>query len=59
MDDVDMLTLVIQEMSKEFPTLMETLVHERDQLVSFAFIYVMKSSLMSNDDFISLNCVFS
>lgn len=33
MDDVDMLTLVIQEMSKEFPTLMETLVHERDQLV--------------------------
>ena len=35
MDDVDMLTLVIQEMSKEFPTLMETLVHERDQLVFF------------------------
>lgn len=33
MDDVDMLTLVIQEMSKEFPTLMETLVHERDKLV--------------------------
>ncbi|KAK3404507.1 hypothetical protein EUGRSUZ_K00810 [Eucalyptus grandis] len=31
LDDVDMLTLVIQEMSKEFPTLMETLVHERDQ----------------------------
>nr|KYP35487.1 TraB domain-containing protein [Cajanus cajan] len=31
MDDSDMLTLVIQEMSKEFPTLMETLVHERDQ----------------------------
>ncbi|GLT25921.1 hypothetical protein SLA2020_010190 [Shorea laevis] len=28
MDDVDMLTLVIQEMSKEFLTLMETLVHE-------------------------------
>lgn len=33
MDDVDMLTLVIQEMSKKFPTLMDTLVHERDQLV--------------------------
>ncbi|WMV59763.1 hypothetical protein MTR67_053148 [Solanum verrucosum] len=33
MDDVDMLTLVIQEMSKQFPTLMDTLVHERDQLV--------------------------
>ncbi|XP_019248086.1 PREDICTED: traB domain-containing protein isoform X2 [Nicotiana attenuata] len=30
MDDVDMLTLVIQEMSKKFPTLMDTLVHERD-----------------------------
>jgi pheromone shutdown protein TraB len=35
MDDVDMLTLVIQEMSKQFPTLMDTLVHERDQLVVF------------------------
>ncbi|CAN1220312.1 TraB domain-containing protein [Linum perenne] len=34
MDDVDMLTLVIQEMSKEYPTLMETLVHERDQYMS-------------------------
>ncbi|KAK4577324.1 hypothetical protein RGQ29_027729 [Quercus rubra] len=32
MDDVDVLTLVIQEMSKEFPTLMETLVHERDRM---------------------------
>ena len=57
MDDVDMLTLVIQEMSKEFPTLMETLVHERDQWVSFGFIYVLKFSLfMSNDDSMSLNC---
>lgn len=37
MDDVDMMTLVIQEMSKEFPTLMETLLHERDQLVFFSF----------------------
>jgi pheromone shutdown protein TraB len=35
MGDVDMLTLVIQEMSKQFPTLMETLVQERDQLVVF------------------------
>ncbi|KAL2248415.1 UNVERIFIED_CONTAM: hypothetical protein Sindi_2693800 [Sesamum indicum] len=34
MDDIDMLTLVIQEMSKQFPTLMETLVHERDQYMS-------------------------
>ena len=33
MNDVDMLTLVIQEMSKEFPVLLETLVHERDRLV--------------------------
>nr|XP_025887832.1 traB domain-containing protein-like [Solanum lycopersicum] len=30
MDDVDMLTLAIQEMSKRFPTLWTTLVHERD-----------------------------
>lgn len=37
MDDVDMLTLIIQEMSKEFPTLMDTLVHERDQLVHLPF----------------------
>lgn len=28
-----MLTLFIQEMSKAFPTLMETLLHERDMLV--------------------------
>ncbi|KAL3624679.1 hypothetical protein CASFOL_031347 [Castilleja foliolosa] len=34
MDNVDMVTLVIQEMSKQFPTLMETLVHERDQYMS-------------------------
>lgn len=34
MDDVDILTIVIQEMSKEFPTLMETLLHERDMLVN-------------------------
>lgn len=33
MDNLDMVTLVIQEMSKEFPTLMDTLVRERDQLV--------------------------
>ncbi|OMO60164.1 Pheromone shutdown, TraB [Corchorus capsularis] len=40
MDDVDMLTLVIQEMSKEFPTLMETLVHERDQYMSSTLLKV-------------------
>ncbi|CAH8380816.1 unnamed protein product [Eruca vesicaria subsp. sativa] len=34
MNDVDMLTLVIQEMSKEFPSLMDTLVHERDKYMS-------------------------
>lgn len=32
-----MLTLVIQEMSKEFPTLMETLLHERDRSVFYSF----------------------
>ncbi|KAL9457571.1 hypothetical protein AB3S75_006588 [Citrus x aurantiifolia] len=40
MDDVDMLTLVIQEMSKAFPTLMETLVHERDQYMSSTLLKV-------------------
>lgn len=34
MDDVDMLTLVIQEMSKAFPSLMDTLLHERDMYMS-------------------------
>ncbi|XP_052178879.1 uncharacterized protein LOC127792431 [Diospyros lotus] len=40
MDDVDMLTLVIQEMSKKFPTVMETLVHERDQYMSSTLLGV-------------------
>ncbi|KAJ8763724.1 hypothetical protein K2173_003506 [Erythroxylum novogranatense] len=40
MDDVDMLTLVIQEMSKTFPTLMETLVLERDQYMSSQLLRV-------------------
>ncbi|KAL4201460.1 hypothetical protein AMTRI_Chr02g216190 [Amborella trichopoda] len=34
MNDADMLTLVIQEMSKVFPSLMETLVFERDLYMS-------------------------
>ncbi|GAB2285289.1 hypothetical protein Dimus_019743 [Dionaea muscipula] len=40
MDDADMLTLVIQEMSKEFPTLMETLVNERDRYMSSTLLRV-------------------
>ncbi|XP_054814022.1 uncharacterized protein LOC129314567 isoform X2 [Prosopis cineraria] len=44
MDDVDMLTLVIQEMSKEFPTLMETLVHERDQYMSSSLLKVAREN---------------
>ncbi|KAL5056427.1 hypothetical protein RYX36_037109 [Vicia faba] len=44
MDDSDMLTLVIQEMSKEFPTLMETLVHERDQYMSSTLLKVANES---------------
>ncbi|KAF5726438.1 traB domain-containing protein-like [Tripterygium wilfordii] len=40
MYDVDVLTLVIHEMSKEFPTLMETLVHERDQYMSSTLLRV-------------------
>ncbi|KAB5515935.1 hypothetical protein DKX38_026583 [Salix brachista] len=42
MDDVDMLTLVIQEMSKQFPTLMETLVRERDQYMSSTLLSIAK-----------------
>ncbi|XP_009800045.1 uncharacterized protein [Nicotiana sylvestris] len=42
MDDVDMLTLVIQEMSKQFPTLMDTLVHERDQFMSSMLLEVAR-----------------
>nr|XP_016502414.1 PREDICTED: traB domain-containing protein-like [Nicotiana tabacum] len=40
MDDVDMLTLVIQEMSKHFPTLWTTLVHERDLYMSSTLLRV-------------------
>ncbi|KAG5387520.1 hypothetical protein IGI04_038990 [Brassica rapa subsp. trilocularis] len=40
MDNVDMVTLVIQEMSKEFPSLMETLVHERDQYMASSLLRV-------------------
>ncbi|KAH7576772.1 hypothetical protein JRO89_XS01G0145600 [Xanthoceras sorbifolium] len=58
MDDVDMLTLVIQEMSKEFPTLMETLVHERDHIIGEKS-HVLKSNfesgcLISSSSFLHL-----
>ncbi|KAJ4769365.1 TraB family protein [Rhynchospora pubera] len=36
MDDADALTVVVQEMSKAFPTLMETLIVERDMYMSQA-----------------------
>ncbi|KAL4573012.1 hypothetical protein LXL04_019805 [Taraxacum kok-saghyz] len=42
LDDVDMLTLVIQEMSKEYPTLMETLVHERDRFMSSSLLKIAR-----------------
>ncbi|WVZ99105.1 hypothetical protein U9M48_044453 [Paspalum notatum var. saurae] len=42
MDDVDMLTLVIQEMSKAFPSLMETLLHERDMYMSSTLLKVAR-----------------
>ncbi|KAM0896422.1 hypothetical protein ACQ4PT_023208 [Festuca glaucescens] len=42
MDDVDMLTLVIQEMSKAFPSLMETLLHERDMYMSSTLLNVAR-----------------
>ncbi|XP_020577393.1 traB domain-containing protein [Phalaenopsis equestris] len=40
MDDVDVLTLVIQEMSKAFPTIMETVLHERDIYMSSKLLKV-------------------
>ena len=40
-DDVDMVTLAIQQLRKEFPTVMETLVHERDKLVFFLFLFTV------------------
>lgn len=60
LDNVDMLTLVIQEMSKKFPTLMETLVHERDQLYS-SFIYIISFSccVASKTMTLSLEVIFS
>ncbi|KAG8086017.1 hypothetical protein GUJ93_ZPchr0010g9021 [Zizania palustris] len=42
MEDVDMLTLVIQEMSKAFPSLMETLLHERDLYMSSQLLKVAR-----------------
>ncbi|KAL6839239.1 hypothetical protein ACP4OV_030911 [Aristida adscensionis] len=44
MDDVDMLTLVIQEMSKEFPSLMATLLHERDMYMSSKLLKVAREN---------------
>lgn len=42
MDDVDMLTLLVQEMSKSFPTLMETLLVERDLYMSSTLLKVAR-----------------
>jgi len=42
MGDVDVLTLVIQEMSKTFPSLIETLVNERDLYMSSTLLKVAK-----------------
>lgn len=40
MDDADALTVVVQEMSKAFPSLMETLIVERDKSVPFpSFVF--------------------
>ncbi|XP_023640447.1 traB domain-containing protein [Capsella rubella] len=40
MNDVDMLTSAFQDMSKKFPSLMETLVHERDLYMSYSLLQV-------------------
>ncbi|ONK74710.1 uncharacterized protein A4U43_C03F9340 [Asparagus officinalis] len=42
LENVDMLTLMIQELSKEFPSLMETLVHERDLYMSASLLKFAK-----------------
>lgn len=42
MGDVDVLTLLIQEMSKTFPSLIETLVNERDLYMSSTLLKVAK-----------------
>jgi len=42
MGDVDVLTLVIQEMSKTFPSLIETLVNELDIYMSSTLLKVAK-----------------
>ncbi|XP_057830809.1 uncharacterized protein LOC131041675 isoform X2 [Cryptomeria japonica] len=42
--DVDMLTLLIQEMSKTFPSLIETLVHERDLYMSSTILKIASES---------------
>lgn len=40
LDDVDMVTLVVQELSKQFPSLMETLVYERDMFMASKLLQV-------------------
>ncbi|KAH6761180.1 TraB family protein, partial [Perilla frutescens var. frutescens] len=42
LDDGDMLPPAFQEMSKRFPALMETLVHERDQYMSATLLRVAR-----------------
>ncbi|WVZ03338.1 hypothetical protein V8G54_024144 [Vigna mungo] len=44
MEDSGMLTLIIQQMNKEFPILMETLVHERDRWMSARLLNVASSN---------------
>ncbi|XP_031478396.1 uncharacterized protein LOC116249275 [Nymphaea colorata] len=43
MGDVDMFTFVVQEMSKSYPTFMETIVHERDRYMSHTLLRVASS----------------
>ncbi|KAF3332962.1 TraB domain-containing protein [Carex littledalei] len=44
MDDADALTVVVQEMSKAFPSLMETLIVERDKYMSQALLRVAREN---------------
>ncbi|CAN6458008.1 unnamed protein product [Victoria cruziana] len=43
MGDVDMFTFVVQEMSKSYPTFMETIVHERDRYMSHKLLGIASS----------------
>ncbi|WCJ26765.1 TraB family protein [Euphorbia peplus] len=44
MDNSETLTVVLDKMSKKFPTLMETIVHERDRYMSYGLLKVARKN---------------